>query len=212
MATQTKTILAQLSLIDQVRAIALEGLKYAKDSYDIDRYTKLLNLAALEYAGILNIDRDDLLKKFENEVGVVTPKLGSEAVVINSKGEILVLKRTDDQSWCLPCGWVDVGESPAQAAVRETKEETGLDVEANFYISISHKGPHTASHLQHQINIITFMKPVESSVNIILSREHTNYQWIKCGEFLNWHIGHDQQFEKICNFLKSNQNNCIFIT
>ncbi|MBI3632559.1 MAG: NUDIX hydrolase [Candidatus Vogelbacteria bacterium] len=31
--------------------------------------------------------------------------------------------------WCLPCGYIDPCETPEQAAIREVKEETGLDVE-----------------------------------------------------------------------------------
>ena len=39
-----------LSMADQVRGIALEGLKYAKDPYDKARYERLLEIAATQFA------------------------------------------------------------------------------------------------------------------------------------------------------------------
>ncbi|NOZ72516.1 MAG: NUDIX domain-containing protein [Chloroflexi bacterium] len=48
------------------------------------------------------------------------------AILENEK--ILLVKREDFEVWVLPGGMVDPGESLAQAAIREAKEETGLDV------------------------------------------------------------------------------------
>ena len=50
-------------------------------------------------------------------------------VVTNDAGEILLIRRTDNDNWALPGGAMDIGESLAQAAIRETKEETGIDCE-----------------------------------------------------------------------------------
>lgn len=49
--------------------------------------------------------------------------------VTNDAGEILLIRRADNDNWALPGGAVDIGESLAQAAVRETREETGVDCE-----------------------------------------------------------------------------------
>jgi ADP-ribose pyrophosphatase YjhB (NUDIX family) len=47
-------------------------------------------------------------------------------VVVNDAGEILLIRRTDNGNWALPGGAIDLGESVAQAAVRETLEESGI--------------------------------------------------------------------------------------
>jgi hypothetical protein len=49
-------------------------------------------------------------------------------VVVNDAGEILLIRRTDnDNNWAVPGGAVDLGESITQAAVRETLEESGIE-------------------------------------------------------------------------------------
>jgi 8-oxo-dGTP pyrophosphatase MutT (NUDIX family) len=50
-------------------------------------------------------------------------------VVTNAAGEILLIRRTDNGNWALPGGGVDTGESLTQAAIRETREETGVHCE-----------------------------------------------------------------------------------
>jgi len=47
---------------------------------------------------------------------------------VGSKGIILIKRKNIPQGWALPGGFVDYGESMEAAAVREAKEETGLDI------------------------------------------------------------------------------------
>lgn len=54
--------------------------------------------------------------------------LGAGVIIVES-GKVLLTKREDFEVWCLPGGRVDVGESLAETAVREAREETGLEVE-----------------------------------------------------------------------------------
>jgi len=49
--------------------------------------------------------------------------------VTNQAGEILLIRRSDNDNWALPGGAVDPGESLTQAAVRETREESGVECE-----------------------------------------------------------------------------------
>jgi 8-oxo-dGTP pyrophosphatase MutT (NUDIX family) len=60
--------------------------------------------------------------------GATTLRRGADALVRNDAGEVLLVRRADDGRWAMPGGWVDPGETPAQAAVREVAEETGMHV------------------------------------------------------------------------------------
>src|SRR5829696_3991640 len=60
----------------------------------------------------------------------------ANVVVTNDAGEILLIRRTDNDNWALPGGAMDLGESMTQAAVREVKEETGIDCEITGLVGI----------------------------------------------------------------------------
>ncbi len=57
-------------------------------------------------------------------------------VAIIEDGKILLTKREDFEVWCLPGGGVEDGETLAEGAVREAKEETGLDVELTRLVGV----------------------------------------------------------------------------
>ena len=57
-------------------------------------------------------------------------------VVTNGDGEVLLIRRSDNQNWAVPGGAIDLGESMVQAAVRETKEETGVDCSITGLVGI----------------------------------------------------------------------------
>ncbi|MFI6758809.1 NUDIX hydrolase [Micromonospora sp. NPDC050417] len=58
------------------------------------------------------------------------------AFVLDGQGRVLLIQRTDNGLWALPGGAQDVGESIAQTVVRETREETGIDVEVTGMVGI----------------------------------------------------------------------------
>ena len=78
---------------------------------------------------------------------MVMPKLGVNVAVFRN-GRILLTKREDFEVWCLPGGGIEDGESFAQAAVRETREETGLEVRLTRLVGVySRLGPRGDVHI-----------------------------------------------------------------
>ena len=64
--------------------------------------------------------------------------MGACTAIIDA-GKILLTKREDFEVWCLPGGHVETGESMARAAVRETLEETGLEVELSHLVGLYYR-------------------------------------------------------------------------
>jgi ADP-ribose pyrophosphatase YjhB (NUDIX family) len=62
--------------------------------------------------------------------------LSADVAVENDAGEILLIRRSDNDNWALPGGAMEVGESLTEAAVRETREETGIEVEITGLVGI----------------------------------------------------------------------------
>jgi len=63
--------------------------------------------------------------------GVSIAGVYAGVAVVDEYGRIALIKRADDPArgiWSLPAGYVENGETPEQAAIREAKEETCLDV------------------------------------------------------------------------------------
>jgi ADP-ribose pyrophosphatase YjhB (NUDIX family) len=60
----------------------------------------------------------------------------ASAVVADQAGAILLIERTDNGLWTIPGGGMEVGETIAQTAIREVKEETGLDVAIQRLVGI----------------------------------------------------------------------------
>ncbi|MFD4434173.1 NUDIX domain-containing protein, partial [Nocardia sp. NPDC058497] len=61
---------------------------------------------------------------------------GGSVLVVDRAGRILMQRRGDSGNWSLPGGVMEIGETLEECAIRETKEETGLDIEITGLLGI----------------------------------------------------------------------------
>lgn len=113
----------------QIQAIAQTGLAYTEGPYDRERYHQLRAIAAEMLAAYGGSDPTQVLDLLSQETGYATPKVDVRGVVFRDD-TILLVKEREDGRWTLPGGWADVGETPAEATVREVQEEAGYPTRA----------------------------------------------------------------------------------
>jgi len=65
----------------------------------------------------------------KNSRSLKNPLLTVDLIIELNEGIVLIKRKNPPEGWALPGGFVDYGETIESAALREAKEETGLDVE-----------------------------------------------------------------------------------
>lgn len=174
-----------LRLLDELRTIARNGLTYAHNGYDRQRYERLLELTSQEYADFLDLPAGLVKERFQAESGYITPKIGADAAIFDDDGRILLMQRADDRCWCLPCGWLEPSESPEEAVVRETWEETGLHVEPVALVGVFSRPPNPAWGLFSMV-AVCFLCQVRGG-ELTLSHEGLDLRYWPIDEVSAWH-------------------------
>ncbi len=124
----------------ELQGIAQAGLYYGKDKFDAARYQRIRDIAAEMMSYQSDIPLDKVKELFCGEVGYQTPKLDTRAAIV--KDDKILLVKENNGTWSMPGGWVEVGLSVGENAVKEVKEEAGLDVSADRIIAILDRERH----------------------------------------------------------------------
>ncbi len=112
-------------IADELRSIAELGLHYADNDYDRERYNRARSMSARLVAAIEQRAADDVLAQYEGALVHATPYVAADAAVFRDGG-ILLIRREDNGLWAMPGGMTEVGETWAQSAERELREEAGV--------------------------------------------------------------------------------------
>lgn len=176
------------ALLEELQAIARNGLAYAQNVYDRERYERLLELSCGHYAELLEVPSAEVREKLSRELGHITPKLGSDAAIFNDAGEILLIERVDGSGWGIPCGWVEPNERAVDAAVRETREETGLEVVVRRLVGVFSRPADPASGLHSMSAVVHLCEIVGGELR--LSHEGVDLRYWPVDEVPKWHSDH----------------------
>lgn len=124
----------------ELQALAQAGLFYSKDIYDIERFTRIREIAAEMLVSPTGLPAERVKDLFCNETGYQTPKLDCRGAVFQDDRILLVQERGG--LWSLPGGWVEVDLSVGENTVKEVKEEAGLDVVCRRIIAVQDRKKH----------------------------------------------------------------------
>ena len=101
------------------------------------------------------------------------------AVVTDEHDRIVLIRRRDNDLWALPGGGMELGESIVDTAVREVKEETGLNVEVTGLIGV-YTNPHhvmayTDGEVRQQFSLCFTTRLVGG--DLLIDSESTDIAW-----------------------------------
>jgi 8-oxo-dGTP pyrophosphatase MutT (NUDIX family) len=106
-------------------------------------------------------------------------------VVVDDDGDILLIRRTDNGNWALPGGGIDLGESVSQAAIRETREETGITPEITGLVGIYTDPRHVIHYtsddeVRQEFSIVLAGRPLAGRPTT--SEESSDVRWVPVAE------------------------------
>ncbi|MXZ03455.1 MAG: NUDIX domain-containing protein [Chloroflexi bacterium] len=122
-------------IADELRSVAHMGSRYAEDPYNLERYRRVLSLSARLVAAVEERSPDDVIEEYEGNLSHITPFVGADAAVFRDE-RILLIRREDNGLWAMPGGITDVGETWAESAERELREEAGVWGKASKLLGI----------------------------------------------------------------------------
>lgn len=103
------------------------------------------------------------------------------AVVQDDKGRVLLIHRTDNDRWALPGGTLELGEDVPTTAVREVREETGIDVEVvgltGVYSDPKHVIAYDDGEVRQQFAVCVLARPIGGTLRG--SSESSEVDWLE---------------------------------
>jgi 8-oxo-dGTP pyrophosphatase MutT (NUDIX family) len=114
------------------------------------------------------------------------------AIVAREDGALLMIRRTDNGNWALPGGAIEMSESVADAAVRETFEETGIQVEVTGLLGIYSDPGHVIhftsnDEVRREFSIVLTARPVGGDPTP--STESSEVRWVAPGDLVGYTMG-----------------------
>lgn len=133
----------------ELQSIAQAGLHYGKDPFDLERFQRIRDISAEMIAHQTDFPLEKVKALFCCEQGYQTPKLDTRAAIFRDDKILLVQEKNG--KWALPGGWVDVNTSVMESAVKEVREEAGLDVTADLVIAVQDREKHNQPAYAYRI-------------------------------------------------------------
>jgi len=119
----------------EIQSLAQTGLHYADNEFARERNQRLYEIAAEIIAEYTAVPIAETIQVFDSQMGYATPKMDVRGAVFN-KDKLLLVRERFDNSWTMPGGWADVGDTPAGAVTREVYEEAGFVIKPEKVIGV----------------------------------------------------------------------------
>ncbi|PJD90529.1 MAG: NUDIX hydrolase [Legionella sp.] len=128
--------------VSEIQALCRSGLTYTENEFDRERFSRINEIAA-EITADVTLSPPEIIKSLFaiEQNAYATPILDIRSFVLK-ENKVLLVKERADGLWTLPGGFADVNESPSEAVVRETLEESGFLVKPKKLLALWDKLKH----------------------------------------------------------------------
>ncbi len=114
-------------IADELRGMASLNRQFATNVHEVERGHRMMELAAKIAALADDAAPEEVRSSFLAEPWLrFSPAIGVDAAVFDPEGRILLVLPKGNVGWAMPGGLADIGETPAEAVLRELWEEAGL--------------------------------------------------------------------------------------
>ena len=125
-------------------------------------------------------------------------------VILRNKDEVLLCKRSPKKSlpntWSIPSGKIEDGESPGQAAIREFYEETNIELSTKIdFVGFVDKLKEDGTKKGH---MFVFYKKTENRHNPDLSRAQDGFEHTECQYFKQDDLPKEEENEELMTLIK----------
>ena len=107
------------------------------------------------------------------------PHVGIGVILVNPEGHILIGKREGSHApfWSIPGGYLEPGETFETAAIREVKEETGLDIVNPVVVGVSNNLETYREEGVHMVSVFLLAKEFSGTLTLMEPEKCSGWQW-----------------------------------
>lgn len=145
----------------------------------------------------------------ENAPRANSIKPAAAVAILNSKRELLMLHRKDNHKWTMPGGTLEFGESLTDCALREVKEESGLDVTITdiigTYTDPNIRVAYSDGEVRQEFTIVYYGEAKKHDVT--LDDESSQFQWVPLDKLMVLPLAESQRrrIEDVLDYLKTGE-------
>jgi ADP-ribose pyrophosphatase YjhB (NUDIX family) len=127
--------------------------------------------------------------------------------VVNDRGELLLIRRTDNENWAMPGGAMDIGETIAEAGIREAREETGIECEITRLVGVYTNPRHVMLYtsngeVRQECSLVFAARPVGGE--LATSSESREVRWVPPDEIDRYGM-HPSMRQRVAHVLEGRE-------